>query len=302
MNRLISSLLIGLSIITLGHANVPKDELVKRQCRSVHLNHMPLQADSQAVYIRAESKKVAPGTYFCAANLNDCYIGFQEIFNGKRIVIFSVWDPIEHGDNPNAVPESDRTKLVQIGPNSIDSRFGGEGTGGKSFANYQWQDGEEMQFMVFIKPIDETFKEISGYFFNNQTNSWELISCWKTHRKAGEFSFAASFVEDFARNYESAKKERAALYGPVFSWTKDYGWLPASSAGFSGDATPSTNIRAEHVPGTQQFLLQTGGATEMGTVKLWEKIEIPAQDVKIKTPPASAEELRQAVLDDKSSK
>lgn len=33
-------------------------------------------------------------------NFDDGYIGFQEQSNGKKVIIFSIWDPVAHGDNP----------------------------------------------------------------------------------------------------------------------------------------------------------------------------------------------------------
>ena len=39
------------------------------------------------------------------------------------------------GDNPNSVPEEERTKLVKLGENARSGRVGGEGTGGQSFVD-----------------------------------------------------------------------------------------------------------------------------------------------------------------------
>ena len=63
---------------------------------------------------------------------------------------FSIWDPVAHGDNPNDVPEEERTKLVKLGKDARSGRFGGEGTGGHSFVDYPWAIGENMRFLVAV--------------------------------------------------------------------------------------------------------------------------------------------------------
>ncbi len=141
-----------------------------------------------------------------------------------------------HGDNPNDVPEEERTKLVKLGKDARSGRFGGEGTGGQSFVDYPWAIGENMRFLVCVKKMGK-FKEISGYYFNNKSRSWDLISKWKTHSSEKELSFSVGFVEDFMRNFESAKKARGAFFGPSFAY-KDGKWHPNTSVTFTGDPTP----------------------------------------------------------------
>src|SRR5436189_133438 len=44
-------------------------------------------------------------------------------------------------------------------------RFGGEGTGGQSFFDYEWKVGETYRFLVTAKPDGDTRTAYSGYFF-----------------------------------------------------------------------------------------------------------------------------------------
>ncbi len=282
--RLLASVLLAATSVTLATADTSPEELTKRQCSSVHLRHAPIQRSSQAIYLQAEAVSSAPGTYFCAGNLDECYIGFQEIGPDRKVLIFSVWDPVAHGDNPNDVPESEQVQSIGHHENAEVSRFGGEGTGGKSFLAYPWEIGENLQFLVINKPLGNKFKEIYGYFFNNHTKQWELISAWKTHSREGELSFAVSFVEDFRRNYESTKHIRSAKYGPNFSWTKEKGWIPVTNGTFTKDPTPSEHIAAEVIPAEQRFLIQTGGDTKMGEFKIWGTRELPADSIKMTAP------------------
>ena len=268
-----------LATVSFVHAQSP-EVLAKRQCRSVHIRQDGHPAQAAALYNEVKARTSVPGTYFCAMNFDDGYIGFQEQSNGRKVIIFSIWDPVPHGDNPNSVPEKERTKLLKLGENARAGRFGGEGTGGQSFVDYPWEVGENMRFLVCIKKMG-AFKEISGFYFNNKTNSWDLISKWKTHSSKKELSYSVGFVEDFMRNFESAKKARGAFFGPGFAY-KDGKWFPSTGVTFTGDPTPSTNVMAEIQP-NGSVLLQTGGETVMTDFKLFESRPLP-QDIKLAPP------------------
>lgn len=261
------------ALFSLSHTMAQSpDELLKRQCRSVHSHFLQLPKPASALYNVVIPLKSAPGTYFCAMNFDDGYIGFQELANGKKVIIFSIWDPIPHGDNPHDVPENERTQLVELGKNTRVGRFGGEGTGGQSFIDYDWKLGEKMQFFVCLKKKGN-FKTIAGYFYNNHTKSFELISKWRTHSSQKELSFAVGFIEDFLRNYKSTQFERTALFGPCFAF-KDGKWSYNTEVGFTGDSTPSPHVKAEIQP-NGSLLMQTGGKTEISDFKLFSSSRLP---------------------------
>ena len=46
-------------------------------------------SQASALYNVVKAKTSVPGTYFCAMNFDDGYIGFQEQSNGKKVIIFS---------------------------------------------------------------------------------------------------------------------------------------------------------------------------------------------------------------------
>ena len=95
---------------TILHAQDP-ELLAKRQCRSVHINQQGHPSQASALYNVVKAKTSVPGTYFCAMNFDDGYIGFQEQSNGKKVIIFSIWDPVAHGDNPKDVPDEECTRI-----------------------------------------------------------------------------------------------------------------------------------------------------------------------------------------------
>lgn len=288
------------AIIPPTQANHPAD-VEKRQCRSVHLRFSKIPEASKAIYVESSAVKSSPGTYFCASSFNDGYIGFQEQSNGKKVIIFSIWDPVAHGDNPNDVPEHERVKLITKGKDTRDGRFGNEGTGGQSFIDYDWKIGEKMKFLVIRKPVNDKFKQISGYFYDNKARKWQLISCWQTHRSEKEFSYSTSFVEDFFRNYESAKQTREGAFGPTFAYSMQNKWVSTREGTFTGDSNPSKAVKATLNEKTGQFHISTGGdIKEENDFKLFTSKRLP-ESVKLTPPGNDIMELINAPLEKESS-
>lgn len=241
-----------------SHAQSP-EELKARQCRSVHLNASPIAAKADAIYVEVKPIEAANGTYFCASNFSRGYIGMQQIASGRHMVIFSIWDPVNKGDDQHAVPEEERAVLIQKGEGVNTRRFGGEGTGGNSMRPYEWKIGETAKFLVVEKEDSPGFCQIAGYIYNESVKKWELISCWRTQRDQRGLGYSSSFVEDFQRNYESTKHLRSAAFGPVFSRGSDGKWVQANVFRFTGDPTPSDRVRADYDNERRCFVIMTGG-------------------------------------------
>ena len=56
-----------------------------------------------------------PGSYFMAAGWNTGYFGIQELSDGRKVILFSVWDPTQ-GDDPNAVKQEERVECLYKRP------------------------------------------------------------------------------------------------------------------------------------------------------------------------------------------
>lgn len=261
----LTTLALGFSATT--HAIEPA-ELAKRQCRSVHLSYKDIQHDAAAAYMEVEVKKSSPGTYFCALGFNKGYFGMQELANGKKVMIFSVWEP-DHGQDPRKVPDENRAKLIEKGEGVRTGRFGGEGTGGQSFYDYDWQIGENIKFFVRAEPVGDKMTKYKGWFYDNKRNTWQLMTEFQTLTKGGRLGRGLySFVEDFRRNYQSAKVARVADYKNGWWMDAQGKWSPLLKFKFTADPTPSNNIDAGKVE--DGFFLATGGETEMKTTELWK--------------------------------
>lgn len=233
----------------------------------------------------------APGTYFSALGFNEGYFGFQELHDGRKLVIFSVWDPgvdaFDSKTRPDQIEAAKQSQLIAKGEDVQTSRFGGEGTGGKSTLAYDWQIGESIKFLVTAYYKDNNSRQvISGWFFDNKTKNWKLMSSWETKADKKRLDTVYSFVEDFRRNYESAKNVRKGEFGPLFVYTKDNSWKQITSAAFSADSNPSLSINAGTDNEACKFFLQTGGDTSMQN-KLGATLKLGEQANKTPYPDAS---------------
>src|SRR6476646_550571 len=120
-------LFFACALTTTLTALAPADEKLKGiACRSVHLGYPAPEGTAFSNEVTVESS--APGTYFMGCGWSTRYFGIQELGNGKKVVLFSVWDPAA-GEAPRKVPEEKRVNLLHKGEGVRVGRFGNEGTG-----------------------------------------------------------------------------------------------------------------------------------------------------------------------------
>lgn len=272
-----ATLLMGLLFLLELSSSISADERLKGvACRSVHLWY-PAKKGA-AFYNEVTVRQSAPGTYFMVTGWDKGYFGIQELGNGKRLILFSVWD--SNQNNPNAVKEDQRTMLLHKDDAVRIGRFGGEGTGGQSFFDYEWKAGETYRFLVTAKTNGER-TEYAGHFFVPETKAWKHLVTFSTITGDKPLSGYYSFVEDFKRDRVSATKVREAEFGNGWALSKEGKWQPLSEARFTADANPATNINAGVIEG--RFFLATGGNTENTGTHLNEKLQLPKDP--IRTPP-----------------
>ncbi len=243
---------ILISIVAV-HADV---RLAGIACRSVHLNFAA--PEGIAYYNEVTVEKSAEGTYFCVCGFNQGYFGIQELNQGKKVVIFSVWDPGKQ-DDPDAVDPKNRVKLIQKGEKVRIGRFGNEGTGGQSFLDLDWKPKSTYRFLVRAK-LEGDRTVFSAFIAEPDAQSWTLIASFSTLAKGKLLSGYYSFIEDFKRDKISATIERRASFGEGWVLTKDNRWLALHKAKFTGDTNPALNVDAGKNGG--RYFLATGGKVE----------------------------------------
>lgn len=243
-----------------------------KACRSVHLSYAATEAT--AFYTEVQVEKSAPGTFFMVCGWNKGYFGIQELGNGKKLILFSVWDAGD-GDKKK-LPEELRVKLHHKDEKTRVGRFGGEGTGGQSFYDLDWKAGETYRFMVTAKPEGKR-TQFAGYFYHPDDQRWVHMTTFSTPSGRG-LRGLYSFIEDFKRDKVSLTKERRALFGAGWVKIAD-SWKPLNSAQFTADSNPALNIDAGAIG--DRFFLATGGDVVNKGIKLRETTKMNGKAPKL---------------------
>lgn len=231
-----------------------------RAARSVHLVYPA--PDGTLFYNEATVEEVVPGSYFMACGFARGYFGIQELGDGSKRVLFSVWDPTA-GDDQNAVAKHDQVEVLSQGDGVEAKRFGGEGTGGQSFWSYNWQLGHTYKFLVSSK-VEGEKTTFSGYFYVPEQGRWQHMATFRTQTGGAPLKNYYSFIEDFRRDGASANEIRRARFGNGWVKTMTGDWVALRRARFSADGNTQMHINAG-VSGNA-FYLQNGGATKNVTL------------------------------------
>mgnify|MGYP001104599941 CR=1 FL=1 len=280
--RVLLGVLGVLIVPALGWVARGDERLKGIACRSVHLVYPG--AKGTAFYNEVTIRKSAVGTYFMVCGWNKGYFGLQELGNGRKLLIFSVWD--SNQNDPKAVEEDRRTKLLYKDEQVRVGRFGGEGTGGQSFFDYDWKVGETYRLMVSAR-IDGDRTAYTGWFFVPETQQWKRLVTFSTVTGGADLGGYYAFIEDFKRDKVSTTHARQAEFGGAWIRTVAGAAEPVVKARFSADANPVLNINA-HVEG-DRFVLATGGDVANTGAKLKETMTLARAEAEKRTPPDALE-------------
>ena len=227
-----------------------------RYAPSIHLSFKP-SPKAQLYYNEIEVTESVPGSFFMAIGFNQGYFGIQETNQGKKWFLFSIWDSNSH--DKNAQIKDKRVQIIHQGPKTRAQRFGGEGSGGQSFYDYDWKVGERVKFCLKIEDKQDR-RHYSAFIYLSQENRWVHMLTFASIAPQPHLSRFHSFVEDFKRDYKSFHKHRGMK---VFnSWIQDLDgkWHYASEARFTRDGNPHTNITA--YTDSDAFYFGTGGTVK----------------------------------------
>src|SRR5215212_5767685 len=166
------ALVVAVSTAAAGAA----EPAAPRAARSVHLHFPAPEAD--AFYNELTVERSVPGSYFMACGFSLGYFGIQELSGGRKVVLFSVWDPTK-GDEAAKVPLEERVEILHQDPDVEVKRFGGEGTGGQSFFKFDWKVGETCRFLVRAALAgDKT--AYAAYFYVPADKRWKHLVTFRT--------------------------------------------------------------------------------------------------------------------------
>ena len=96
-----------------------------RAARSVHLWWPAPKSDTFINEMTVEQSTL--GSYFMACGFSNGYFGIQELGDGRKVVLFSVWDPGNAQDlsaKQDAVPQDQRVEVLHSDADVKVERFG----------------------------------------------------------------------------------------------------------------------------------------------------------------------------------
>lgn len=266
MNRRIAFLAVVMLVV--GGVARADEKLEGIACRSVHLGYPAPRGT--AFYNEVTVEESAAGTYFMVCGWGKGYFGIQELASGKKLILFSVWDP-NAGNDPKTVPPEKQVKMLHKDPEVRVGRFGNEGTGGQSFFDYDWKPHATYRFLVTAHADGPDRTAYSGHFYHPEKQEWKHLVTFSTLTPKGDLLRGYySFVEDFRRNKVSATQTRKAVFGNGWVKPAEGEWVRLDKAQFTADANPVLNIDAGATG--PRFFLATGGATANTTTKLRDTI------------------------------
>jgi hypothetical protein len=236
-----------------------------RRGPSVHLNyHAPDEQPIEWFYneVTVPSGQDVIGSYFMANGFGEGYFGIQVNSAAERRILFSVWSPVRT-DDPLAIPDSLRVRLVRKGKNVHTGEFGNEGSGGQSYLVYPWVAGCTYKFLLRAEPqaggARGNLTRFTAWFYDPHAAGWQLIASWDRPATHTWLTHLYSFLENFDPEY--GDKRREALYGN--QWVKDVTgkWLRVKEATFTGDNTARKGYRLDYAGGVKgaAFYLRNGG-------------------------------------------
>ncbi|HEV8544522.1 MAG TPA: DUF3472 domain-containing protein [Verrucomicrobiae bacterium] len=244
-------LLSAMTLSTLLQAAEPGQP---RAARSVHLGWPGPEAEIFCNSMVVD--RSVPGSYFMACGWDTGYFGIQELGDGKKVIIFSVWDPTK-GNDPNKVESEQRVECLFNDPEMRIKRFGGEGTGGQCIGDFSWKTGETNRFLVRAV-VEEPKTSYSGFVYQN--GQWRKLVTFRTRTDGRHLKGLYSFIEDFRRDFKSAQEARKARFGQ--GWVRSAGgdWVALArgrftASGATWEARDSINAGLNE----NWFFLATGG-------------------------------------------
>ncbi|RFM29692.1 DUF3472 domain-containing protein [Deminuibacter soli] len=240
-----------------------------RRGPSVHLGYdiSEVQGNAEWFYneITVPKDNDVIGSYYMANGFGEGYFGMQVNSATERRILFSVWSPFKT-DDPAAIPEDQKIRLLKKGDGVHAGEFGNEGSGGQSYLRFNWKAGNSYKFLLHAQPGDSDRTTYTAYFFAPERNQWQLIASFSRPHTQTWLKHLHSFLENFEP--ETGYLTRKALYHNQWVKTSDGKWIALSKAKFTGDATAQKGYRMDYGGGTagNAFYLHNCGFFSNNTV------------------------------------
>jgi len=260
----IDNLLIGGSAIsTTLNFNPTTNQHFGRRGPSVHINYtVPENKEIQYFYneVTVPVGQDKLGSFFMVNGHAEGYFGLQVNSDSERRVLFSIWSAFST-DDPNQIPEDYKVTNLGNGAGVTVQDFGNEGSGIQSFKNANWEAGVTYKLLLKAEPSKGVSgsTDYTGYFFNPDTNEWELIASLRRPKTSTYIKRPHSFLENFAPS--TGYQTRQGEYGNQWAYATDKTWTEVTIATFTADATAAAGDRVDFSGGANgnNFFLKNCG-------------------------------------------
>ncbi len=198
------------------------------------------------------------GSYYMANGFGQGYFGIQVNSKSERRVLFSVWSPF-NTDNPKAIPENKKIKLLKKGEGVQTGEFGNEGSGGQSYLRYKWKTGKTCKFLNSIEPDNKGNTLYTAYFWDDATSKWLLIASFLRPETTTWYNQPYSFLENFSSS--NGYLERKVYFSNQWVCDTNGQWIELDASRLSGDDIANRNFRLDFEGGVEKslFYLKNGG-------------------------------------------
>lgn len=233
-----------------------------RRGPSVHMNYSLPKTPVEYFYneVTVPEDGDVEASYYMANGFGEGYFGMQFNSPVERRVLFSVWSPFETQD-PKAIPEGDRIRLLRQGEGVHIGEFGNEGSGGQSYLKYNWKAGKTYKFLMQVKPDGKGNTVYTAYFFATDENRWRLIASFLRPKTDTYYRHAHSFLENFSP--VQGAYTRRVFFGNQWALDVNGEWHQVVDGRFTHDATANAGVRLDYKGGltddNKSFFLQNGG-------------------------------------------
>jgi hypothetical protein len=198
------------------------------------------------------------GSFYMANGFGEGYFGMQRNSATERRILFSVWSPFET-DDPAAIPEAQKIRLLKKGEGVHTGEFGNEGSGGQSYLVYPWKPGKVCKFLNSVEPDGKGNTIYTAYFMDANTGQWLLIASFLRPQTNTYYQHAHSFLEIFepANGYVSRK----LCLNNQWACDTNGHWTALSNAKLTGDINAKRRYRVDFDGGEERhhFFLKNGG-------------------------------------------
>lgn len=199
------------------------------------------------------------GTYYMVNGFAEGYGGLQVNSAQERRILFSVWSPFST-DDPKAIPEDKKIKVIAKGPNVYSGEFGNEGSGGQTYLRYPWVAGKTYKFLTQVKPnVESGATDYSMYFYDPDSAKWNFVSTLRRPATNKWLTGFSSFLENFNPAYGA--DNRKVIYSNQWVKASTGAWFPITRATFSTDPTGGSRQRLDYFGAIENggFMLSIDG-------------------------------------------